>query len=281
MFVLQDTTVEFKALDAHLRLLAEKIVENVTPTAVDLKLSASQVLFGATGHEAGNDDSGGESSQGSHKGMVYRLKEGVVSYSVAGTILFHYEAGELFGFEQLVSRSNATVATDFAVVVDAYSGRDLLASAQTAPAALSQLLEYLACHAQLLCHLNQGFLKKNAEGAPEIRAIHAGDEIFLEGSNSSEVFTLVEGQAEAIVNGIAVGKVMPGELFGVVSALSGTARGATVRATKNCTVLVIAKDNFAQLIESRPSTVLKMVEEMARTLVSSESNMSQVSLSRF
>lgn len=266
MFVLQDTSLEFKALEAHLKVVAERLLAKSAPVAANIKLGSGKTIFSPT--EAQN-------------GLIFRLKEGVLAYSVLETPLFHHEAGEIVGLEHLVSRSSGVVTSDFAVVVDSYSGEQLLRLAQKDNEIASSLREYLACHAQLLAHLCHTFLSKNAEAAPEIRAIMSGDEIFIEGTNAAEVFTLVEGEAEALVGGVAVGRVMPGELFGVVAALAGTTRSATVRATKNCTVLVIAKDNFSQLIESRPSTVLRMVEEMARTLVSSESAMSQVTLSRF
>ncbi len=266
MFVLQDTSVEFKALEAHLKVVADRLLSKATPIASSIKLGAGKTIYPPSEPQ---------------QGLIYRLKEGVLAYSILGAPLFHYEAGEIVGLEHLVSRSPSVVTSDFAVIVDSYSGAKLLELAQSDREVAASLQEYLACHAQLLAHLCQAFLRKNAEAAPEIRAIMSGEEIFIEGTNATEVFTLVEGEAEAIVGGVAVGKVMPGELFGVVAALAGTTRSATVRATKNCTVLVIAKDNFSQLIESRPSTVLRMVEEMARTLVSSESAMSQVSLSRF
>jgi len=266
MFVLQDTPIEFKALEARLKVVAEQLLADIPKSCAATKLSASQTIFPSE----------------VHNGAIFVLKEGVISHSVLGTVLFHYEAGEIIGLEHLAAqRSNSVIATDFAVVVDAYSGVALLQACRINPAAGLLLQEYLTGQAQLLAILCQTLLKQNAESAPEIRAFAAGDEIFLEGSEALEVFNLVEGEAEAIVDGVAVGRVMPGELFGVVAALAGTTRTATVRATKHCTVLVIAKDNFSQLIESRPATVLRMVEEMARTLVSSESAMSQVSLSRF
>ena len=266
MFVLQDTSVEFKALEARLKVLSHQLVAPLVPLGRDVKLRSASTIF----------------PNPEHVDAFFLLKEGVLSYSLNNSVIFHYEADELVGLEHgAMPRAMAAVTTDFAVLVDRYRYSDLVALTQRDSSAQAALLEYISCHAALLAHLNQSFLKKSAEGAPEIRAVPAGEEIILQGSAATEVFTLVDGEAEALVDGRSVGRVTPGELFGVVAALAGTGRTATVRAARNCTVLVINKDNFAQLIESRPATVLKMVEEMARTLVQSDVCLTNVSVSRF
>ena len=71
------------------------------------------------------------------------------------------------------------------------------------------------------------------------------------------------------INGpIGLGGLLPDEIFGAIGGLTGTPRSATVVATKQTTVVVLPTDHFIELIQERPQTVLQLVKDMARKLVS-------------
>ncbi len=91
--------------------------------------------------------------------------------------------------------------------------------------------------------------------------------IIKQGTSGDEVYTLLNGHANVIVDGIIVGEVLADEIFGALAALTDMPRTASVVASQNCSVLSIEKDKFIELIQNRPLTVLKMVQDMARTIV--------------
>jgi len=78
---------------------------------------------------------------------------------------------------------------------------------------------------------------------------------------------LIEGHADVLVDGKKVGEVLSDEIFEAMAAFSDTARNVTVRATKSCVVLSLPAQQFIGLMSSRPATVLKLINDMARALV--------------
>ena len=53
-----------------------------------------------------------------------------------------------------------------------------------------------------------------------------------------------------------------------MAGLTGTKRTATVIATASSIVLSLQRDKFIELIKNRPNTVLKLIDDMARKIVS-------------
>ena len=92
--------------------------------------------------------------------------------------------------------------------------------------------------------------------------------IIQQGSKDNEVFTLMSGAAQVIVNDTIVGEVKRDEVFGAIAALTGTPRTATVKAASQCSVLVVPDTHFKELLKSRPDTMTKLIEDMARTIIS-------------
>ena len=65
-----------------------------------------------------------------------------------------------------------------------------------------------------------------------------------------------------------VGEINTDEIFGAIAALTATRRTASIIAKTDCTALVVQSDRFKNLITVRPDTVTKLVEDMARTIIS-------------
>jgi CRP-like cAMP-binding protein len=104
---------------------------------------------------------------------------------------------------------------------------------------------------------------------PEIRQYSKGQEIIRQGGTDNEVYTLISGAADVIVDNTKVGEIQRDEIFGAIAALTDTPRTAQVMALSECTVLVVPADRFHSLLSSRPETVTKLIEDMARTIISS------------
>ena len=107
---------------------------------------------------------------------------------------------------------------------------------------------------------------------PEVRpstgfqSFAAGEELINQGDIAEHVFIIIEGHAEAWVNGEKVGDVEKDEIFGAMVVFTEERRTATVIASEPCTVMVIPKDQFLSLMRSNPRIAHSLIESMARRI---------------
>src|SRR5690606_38374202 len=91
----------------------------------------------------------------------------------------------------------------------------------------------------------------------------SGDMIITQGDEAEWVYTLLEGTAEALCDGVKVGDIHPDEIFGALAVFTRQKRMASVVATSDCTVLTVRKHEFIELIEHQPHICIGLIEEMA------------------
>ena len=91
-----------------------------------------------------------------------------------------------------------------------------------------------------------------------VRHFIAGEVIIREGDPAESVFILTRGEAKATQRTPEgerdLATIGPGEIFGEIAIMSGTARNATVRATKPSDALELDAAGFNDLIASSPAT---------------------------
>jgi len=203
------------------------------------------------------------------KKSVYILKQGELKEIYLDNVVVTYEVGDLVGISALINNCKTTVSTDFSVVVDEYDLSELMEFIRLNETRFSAWNAYLISLLQsfqlLLCH----YKKQDVTFHPEVRLYEKGEVIIEEGSHDNEVFTLMSGSASVYVKEALVGDVRRDELFGAIAALTDTPRTATVKADSACSVLVVPSTSFKELLTSRPDTVAKLIEDMARTIISS------------
>lgn len=89
--------------------------------------------------------------------------------------------------------------------------------------------------------------------------IHQGDE-------ADHVFVIIEGHAEAFVDGHKVGEVPKDEIFGAMAVFTREPRNATVVASEPSTVMLIPGDQFLSLTRTNPKIAHSLIESMARRI---------------
>lgn len=195
------------------------------------------------------------------------VREGVFSCFRDGKLVLFYEEGDLIGLERLIGYGAAKVTSEFAVIVDRYEMPELFEALARDKNLLEEWNRYLIHQMLLYASLWGAAIPGERPTSPEVRHFQAGDILIEQGGISSEVYTLLEGHADVLVDGVKVGEVLADEIFGAIGPLTGTPRTARVMATANCMVISLPKENFIELIKDRPATVKKLVEDMARSLV--------------
>lgn len=212
-----------------------------------------------------------------HSNSVYLVKQGAIHELYDGQLIVIHETGDLVNADALAHRKLATYDTDFPTLVDEYDGQQFLEAIAADKAKLQNWNRYLSCLSQsyqlLMCH----FSKQDKDYLPEFRVYKKGDVIIQEDTEGNEVFTLVNGTVKVTKNNEVVGEIKKDEIFGAIAALTHTKRTATVIATSDCDTLVANSENFRSILATRPDIVQKLIEDMARTIVSSNERIIELS----
>ncbi|MEJ2360563.1 MAG: cyclic nucleotide-binding domain-containing protein [Gammaproteobacteria bacterium] len=167
--------------------------------------------------------------------------------------------------------------TDFSATVDEYDGAAFINGITADNNKFSTWNKYLSCLLQSYQILMSHFSQQDSSSLPEFRQYNSGDIIIEEGTEGNEVFTLLSGAARVMSEGKEVGIIKRDEIFGAIAALTNTPRNATIVATTDCDTLVAKSENFQSLLLTRPDIVHKLVEDMARTIVTSNQRIIELS----
>ena len=202
-------------------------------------------------------------------GSVYIIKEGTLKEVYDNQVAVIYEKGDLVGLDGVLQQKQSRYETDFAINVDEYDGQQLLDEIVNDRNKVHILTKYLSCLNQsftlLFCHLSQ----QDTSFSPDYRCYNQGDIIIEENTEGDEVFTLLSGSARVMIKGTEVGEINQDEIFGAIAAITQTKRTASIIATSDCETIVVKSDSFRGLLSARPETVEKLVKDMARSIVSS------------
>jgi len=99
------------------------------------------------------------------------------------------------------------------------------------------------------------------------RQYEPGVNIIIEGDPAQDIFMLISGEASVTVEGISVGIVHPGEIFGEISFFTSGKRSATVTAAETCLVQMMSREDFLQLVKVRPSVNLAISKTLSERLI--------------
>ena len=103
------------------------------------------------------------------------------------------------------------------------------------------------------------------------RSVPAGNIVFREGEEGSGLFLLLKGSVEVVKqspNGVAqqLATVDAPSVLGELSLVSERRHSATVRATTDCELRVLARDDFLRLLERDNLAAHKLVGAIAEVL---------------
>lgn len=241
---------EFEVADQSSKRLLTQLLEAIPALRKDMTLPATESWY----------------SNPQRKNNIYVLKEGMLACRRNGKLLFYYNEGDLIGLDSIFYPSEISISTDFAVVVDEYPLEDFLTKVNNDPKLSKLWCEYSIEQSRLFSILISALANDQEGYVPEIRFYCPGDAIYEQGQITEEVYTLLEGRAEIVLDGNLVGKIQSDEVFGTVAGLTSSPRSSSVVANTDCMVAVIPKSHFKYLIYSKPDTVLKLIEDMANAL---------------
>lgn len=102
--------------------------------------------------------------------------------------------------------------------------------------------------------------------ARNVVSVPAGGVLFAEGDPATNMYILLEGQADICVGGDVVESALPPALLGEMALVDGSARSATVVSRANCRLVSIDTKQFDLLVRESPEFARQVMSVMAGRL---------------
>ena len=93
-----------------------------------------------------------------------------------------------------------------------------------------------------------------------------GQSIVMEGEPGEALFVVLAGQGKVIRGGKRVGRVLPGDFFGELSAIDGGPRSASIVAETPMNVLRLFRHTLTRLIDEEPQVALTLLDGIVRRI---------------
>jgi CRP/FNR family transcriptional regulator, cyclic AMP receptor protein len=97
-------------------------------------------------------------------------------------------------------------------------------------------------------------------------AYEAGQIIFEQGDKSDEMYVVLEGKVEIVVNGKVIEIVEQGGVFGELAMVDRMPRSATAIATVDCKLVPIKPDQFNFMVQNTPYFANRLLRVISKRL---------------
>ncbi|SFU18290.1 Crp/Fnr family transcriptional regulator [Pseudomonas marincola] len=197
---------------------------------------------------------------------LFLIEHGLLHAAVDQHPLFYLQQGDLLGLRQNIEFPPTHYSSEDPVALLPYSRSEVLKHIHADEQRQELFLQYLIGHTVLLCEALACLKQPEIRTATGFQHFAAGEELLHQGDDADDVFIIIEGQADAYVDGHKVGDVKKDEIFGAMAVFTQEKRSATIIAVEPCTVMVIPKDQFITLMHNNPRIAHSLVESMARRI---------------
>lgn len=252
MYTLEKLPKEIDAYAVSSKSLCAEIISTIGLEPEPVTLSAGSAL----------------SSLPDYVTKLFFISDGTLKLNQGDKLLYHLETGDIIGPEFMLESVQSDLYAEFAVKLHAYDLESFYEQLSKNPSCAKLWTEYcgnlLAWNSGLLRCLS----KDEAVFSPSIMIFQQGDVMVEEGAKGDQVYTLMEGKADVFVAGVKVGELLEEEMFGAVSLLTDRPILASVVAATDCMVVQLSKDEFMNLVQTRPDTIFKLASDLSRAIVS-------------
>ena len=194
------------------------------------------------------------------------VTSGYLKVEMAGSTLCVVSPAEFFRVPPECEKRDLNVIGDFAADLMVWDESQLQAALAQDSVALKVFIRYQASYVDALEALCGELAGGEIRPALRFAVFQPGDVILEQGSPAMYVGVMARGHAVVKVDGAVVGEIRSGELFGEMSFLTGQNRTASVEATKVCECQFTTHQDFARLIQARPSLMIDVAGQMARRI---------------
>ena len=249
MYLLGEQSVSVDALINRLQSLPARWLEGLAPCGPTLEPETSDDLQ----RQLPGD-------------QLFLLTEGVINGCIGGRAIVYWQEGDLIGLQQGQAWSDCRLCSDGPLRLLPYRRTELIQHVFAEPERAEQLLEYLLGQMAMLAHAVAELKPREFRSTNGFKRVESGEVLIKQGDVADHVFVLIEGHAEAFVDGHKVGEVPKDEIFGAMAVFTGEPRNATVIAREPSTVMLIPGDQFLNMTRNNPKIAHSLIESMARRI---------------
>ncbi|AQA17481.1 DNA-binding protein [Halioglobus japonicus] len=216
----------------------------------------------------------GPTDRGNFRGFdgnqFYVIERGSLTARYQGKLIYVMEQGEIL-LPDIAGNQEEEAAvyfgSDAGARLTAYSALEFMRQVFEDPAAIRLWTRLLITYSGLMLRITSGSVEADAGATPGFEIYEPGEIIIRQGDRADYVFNMSVGTAEVIVDDVPVGRIVDGEIFGAMAALTQADRSATVRAKTTCSVVKVPKEQFTELIQRNPATIHSLLIDMANSIV--------------
>ncbi len=245
---------DFTQLNQQFRELVAALLE-----AVNIPPSRHEVEATPEGHFRGFDG-----------GRFYLIDSGSISARYRGKTVYFLEEGDML-LPDIAGQSQVDMEVFYGSEAGAslysYPAMEFMQRILEEPAATKIWTRLLITYAGMMLRLSAARGQEERHATPGFEIYAPGEVIIRQGDRADFVFNLSSGVAEVVVDGVQVGRINEGEIFGAMAVLTHADRSATVRAKSSCAVIKVPKEQFTDLIKSNPATIHSLLIDMANSIV--------------
>jgi hypothetical protein len=198
--------------------------------------------------------------------QLFIIENGLLHAVVDGRPLFYLQEGDLVGLRQGLDMPSCRYSSEEKLSLIPYSRSDVFKHIYASEQRQELFIQYLIGHTALLSDALVRLKQPEIRPSTGFQHFAAGEELIHQGDTADNVFIIIEGHAEAYVDGHKVGDVQKDEIFGAMAVFTRERRSATVLASEPCTVMVIPKEQFLSLMQSNPRIAHSLIESMAKRI---------------
>lgn len=198
--------------------------------------------------------------------QVFLVQRGLLHARVDERPLFYLREGDLLGLRQGIELPTCHYCSDEPITLIPYTRRAVFEHIHADEQRQELFTQYLIGHTALLSDALARLKQPEIRPTTGFQYFAEGEELIRQGDEADNVFIIIEGHAEAIVDGQKVGDVQRDEIFGAMAVFTQEKRSASVIASTACTVMVIPKDQFLGLMQNNPRIAHSLIESMARRI---------------
>lgn len=205
---------------------------------------------------------------GMDPGRTWLVKGGMLGMKCQNRKLFSWDEGDLILPDVAgPGAEGISYYADSSVLLVGYDTLELVRTLLADDARARNWTRLLMTQQGIMLRLLAAEVEEETHATPGFAYFQPGDVIIEQGDQADYVFSLFEGTAGVLVDGVEVGEVGEGEVIGALAVLTHAQRSATVRAKTRCSVVKVPKDQFKHLIRANPTMIHGLLTDMAKQII--------------
>ena len=198
--------------------------------------------------------------------QLFMLENGLLHGSIDDRALFYLHEGDLIGLRQGTELPRCRFRSDSPLALMPYLRSEFFQHIYADLERSELFLQYMTGQAVLLSDAVVRLKKPEFRSTNGFQRVASGEVLIRQGDEPDQVFVIIDGHAEAFVDGHKVGDIPKDEIFGAMAVFTGEKRNTSVITSEPSTIMLIPKDQFLSLTQSNPKIAHSLIESMARRI---------------